>query len=211
MNARPLERLQGRPAYAGGIAADAPFCQHYGGAGRGPLVSLGMVGDGGERREIVGGCDGGRRIALGAADRGSRAQVDGGRTMSATQSILTGAGFGAFVSMLASAFVTPPPIEVRSLTYDAGYIVQDRTVSTTGPWSAIWDAQILDVATGKPAPGCDGSGVWSYPPGDLVARVPLAEWVGSACTLGPGKYQPVATYRAGEFKTVARGAEFVIE
>lgn len=131
--------------------------------------------------------------------------------MSATQSILTGGGVAAVFSFIASSFVTPPPIEVHSLTYDRGVIVQERTINTNGPWLAIWDAQIMDVSTGKAVPGCAGSGVWQYPPGDLVARVPLAEWVGAPCKLGPGEYQPIAIFRAGEFKTVARGSEFVIE
>lgn len=106
----------------------------------------------------------------------------------------------------------PPPIVVNSLAYDAGIVVQDRTINRGGKFSAVWEAEVLSVKTGQPVPGCAGRGDWDYAPGNKVAEIPLAEWVGSAeCNLVPGEYQLFARYRAGEWGTTARSDVFTVE
>jgi len=103
----------------------------------------------------------------------------------------------------------PPPIIVHDLRYEDGYIVQDRTITSDGPFKAIWSSEILNKATGDIVQGCTGSGVWDYEAGHKAPRIPLAEWVGNAaCDLGPGVYIPIASYSAGEFHMIARGDEF---
>lgn len=105
----------------------------------------------------------------------------------------------------------PPPITVHDLRYYAGYIIQDRTVASEGPFKAIWTAEIQNKDTGKPVDHCIGSGVWDYEAGHKAPRIPVAEWVGNAsCRLVPGTYIPIATYSAGEFHVVARGDEFEV-
>lgn len=104
------------------------------------------------------------------------------------------------------------PIVVHSITYDSGYIVQDRTVNSDGPFKAFWTAEIMDASTGTAVPGCSGSGIWDYPSGRRATRIPIAEWVGNdACDLGPGSYIPIATYEAGEFREVVRGDAFGLQ
>jgi hypothetical protein len=132
--------------------------------------------------------------------------------MSATQVIATGSGMGAVAVFVLNAVFPPPPIEVHSLTYNSGFIVQERTINAPGPtFTAAWTAQVIDVTTGKPAPGCVGVGSWDYKVGPYTARLPLSEWVGSPCKLSPGQYQPWAQYKAGSFVVEKRGTEFVIE
>jgi hypothetical protein len=104
---------------------------------------------------------------------------------------------------------SPPPIVIHSLKYQDGAIIQDRTVSAQGKFTAIWSAQIVDVATGQPVPECYGTGVWGYAPGAQSPAIPIAEWVGNdACRLGPGAYQALASYEAGTFRTTARSDIF---
>ena len=105
----------------------------------------------------------------------------------------------------------PPPIIVHDLRYEEGYIVQDRTITSDGPFKAIWAAEILNKATGKVVENCTGSGSWDYEAGHKSPRIPLAEWVGNSdCALKRGVYIPIATYSAGEFHMVARGDEFEV-
>lgn len=104
-----------------------------------------------------------------------------------------------------------PPIVVHSLTYEEGFIVQDRTVHADGKFTAVWAAVILDKKTGLAVPDCQGTGSWDYQAGHKVIEIPLAEWVGNPqCDLGPGTYIPMARYSAGEFLEIKRGEEFTL-
>ena len=118
----------------------------------------------------------------------------------------------ALVEPLKRAVLPPePPIVVHSLEWRDGAIVQDRTVTSDGKFTAAWQAEIRDVSTGLPVPGCYGSGVWTYDPGRIAPEIPLAEWVGNPdCRLARECYQANATYEAGTFKTTARSPVFCL-
>jgi hypothetical protein len=135
--------------------------------------------------------------------------------MHMTQMLIGTAAIAGFLQVgvsLVIPAVKPPPIAVHSLTYHDGAIVQRRTVATDGPFLAAWRAEIRDATTGEVVPGCQGSGVWRYQSGTIEAKIPIAEWVGSAaCMLPPGRYQPVAQYEAGTFSTAIRGDVFRVE
>ena len=110
-------------------------------------------------------------------------------------------------------YVAPVPaaIVIHSLTVDNGVITQDRTVSTEGRFTAVWNARIVDENTGAAVPNCYGSGVWHYSPGRQAVDIPLREWVGNnLCTLQPGRYQAMAIYEAGTFKASARSKVFIV-
>jgi hypothetical protein len=112
---------------------------------------------------------------------------------------------------VSSVMPAPPPIVVNRLAYDAGIVTQDRSVNRTAKFSAVWEAEVISAKTGQAVPGCMGRGDWDYAPGNKVARMPLAEWVGSAsCKLEPGQYQLFARYRAGEWGTTARSDVFEV-
>jgi hypothetical protein len=105
----------------------------------------------------------------------------------------------------------PPPIVIHSLEYQDGTIIQERTVSAQGKFTAIWSAQIVDLATGQPVQDCYGTGVWGYAPGEQSPAIPIAEWVGNAaCVLPAGSYQALASYEAGTFRTTARSDIFEV-
>lgn len=130
----------------------------------------------------------------------------------ATQTVM-GAGVLALAMQAAWAILgpTPSPIIIHELRYDRGYIVQDRTITSDGPFKAVWEAQIISRATGEVVKDCHGSGVWDYESGRIAPRIPLAEWVGNPlCDPSAGVYIPIATYSAGEFRIVARGEEFEV-
>jgi hypothetical protein len=141
----------------------------------------------------------------------------GGRLMHISQMAIGGA---AVIGFLQLAIINPiktrlaplpPPIIVHSLEYADGMITQDRTVSTDGPFVAAWSAQIINAQTGRAVIGCEGSGVWPYPPGRIAPSMSVAEWVGSdACVLGVGKYQPIVTFQAGSWENVTRGEVFEV-
>lgn len=135
----------------------------------------------------------------------------GGKAMSATHTVL---GSGILLATLQAVWMAigpaPPPITVHSLTYDAGYIIQDRTVSWSA-WVAEWKAEIVEDRTGAAVPNCAGGGFWTYPGGRVVPRISLTEWVGNdACVLPTGRYFPRATYWDGEFRAVVRGDVFEV-
>jgi len=72
---------------------------------------------------------------------------------------------------------------IHSLTYDAGYVLQDRTVMAESDFYANWAASVVDLETGAIVYPCEGSGAFGYQPGRKVAKLTLAEWVGNdACT-----------------------------
>jgi hypothetical protein len=84
-------------------------------------------------------------------------------------------GSGIILAAMQSAWVmlqpAPPPIMVHALTYDAGYIVQDRTVSAETKFTAIWAAEIVDAKTGATVAGCEGGGSWDYAPGRKAIKM----------------------------------------
>lgn len=116
------------------------------------------------------------------------------------------------VSVVLSPLMPQAPIVIHDLQYANGVVIQDRTVTTEGPWTGIWEADIIDTSTGQVVVNCHGEGVWDYPPGRRTPEIPLKEWVGNPeCNLPPGEYQLVAIYRAGTFKTIFRGDIFKVE
>ena len=124
-----------------------------------------------------------------------------------------GTTFLAGVLHLAVSAVVPrpPPIVIDRLEYSAGFVEQTRTVTTPGKFTAVWEARVVNTATGMPFPGCEGRGDWDYSPGSKVARLSLQEWVGSeTCTLTPGQYQLFARYRSGNWATDARSDVFEV-
>lgn len=131
--------------------------------------------------------------------------------MSVTHTILSGGALAAGLQAVWLAIGPPaPPIVVHSLTYDAGYIIQDRTVQKPA-WVAEWQAEIVSDVTGDVVAGCHGEGFWTYPGGRISPRISLTEWVGSeACTLAPGRYFPRASFSDGGFEAVVRGDVFEV-
>lgn len=107
------------------------------------------------------------------------------------------------------------PIEVHSLQYSSGTMVQSRTVHAEGEFfPAEWRAEIHDADTGRPVEGCTGSGFWNYQTGHLDAEMTLMRWTGSdTCTpeylrsLG-GQFYPVASWHYGNDETAKRGRTF---
>lgn len=128
------------------------------------------------------------------------------------QPISVGGGLAVALSMAVSPFIPQKPIVIHSLTYEDGVVIQDRTITTEGPWSGIWSADIIDVNTGMVVGNCSGAGFWDYAPGRKTPKIPLKEWVGNPlCDLPPGEYQLVAIYKAGEFQTLFRSDVFKVE
>lgn len=137
--------------------------------------------------------------------------------MHVTQTIIGGiAVVGAFqlfaINPLLNRINPPQPIVVHSLEWRDGIVVQERTVTTDGPFVAVWSSEIRNANTGEIVPHCYGTGVWPYEPGHRSPQIPLAEWVGNpACQLDPGRYQAIATYEAGRFRETARSPVFTVE
>ena len=80
---------------------------------------------------------------------------------------------------------SPPPIEVHSLVYEGGLMLQDRTVRTENDlFPASWRAAIYNAETDKPIEECVGSGFWNYTAGRNTFPIPVDEWVGrDECTV----------------------------
>ena len=115
----------------------------------------------------------------------------------------------------ASMVLAPAPIEVHSLTYRDGIVIQDRTVTTdTDYFFAFWTAKIVQAESRIAVRHCQGDGSWPYSAGRIAAEIPLDEWVGSSsCTpdsLPPGTYIPVASWSWGGDSTSHEGEPFVI-
>lgn len=119
---------------------------------------------------------------------------------------------------LTSVLPDPQPIVVHSLTYDAGMIIQDRTVTAEDQFfPAQWRAYIFDASTDKPIEECSGSGFWPYEAGRQSIPMSLQRWTGNtACTVDflrsyGGEFYPVASWHWGNDFEKATGATFVVE
>ena len=119
--------------------------------------------------------------------------------MSATQTILGGVMLFTVATALIRSFAPEPlPMQVNSITYESGYVIQDRTNVTADPFYASWAAQVIDESTGEKVSNCYGEGSFAYAPGNKVVRLSLAEWVGSPdCVLAPGRYHLAAAWYWG--------------
>jgi hypothetical protein len=130
--------------------------------------------------------------------------------MSMTQTLIGGGVIAALAQVIwVSLAPAPPPIVVHDLRYDAGFIVQDRTVE--GPAVvAQWRADILNL-DGSAVKNCHGEGFWRYAGGRAQPRFTVQEWVGNPlCDLPPGRYIPRAIYSNGSFELVKRGEIFEV-
>lgn len=127
-----------------------------------------------------------------------------------TQGIVATVAAGAFAASygITSMFIAPPPIEVHSLNYQDGDIIQDRTVRAEGEkFPANWHAAIYSAETREPISECVGEGFWNYSTGRRQYPIPVHEWVGrEECTvefvhsLGVDVY-PVASWHWGDEST----------
>ena len=130
--------------------------------------------------------------------------------MSVTQAVV-GGGFLAAMAQVLWIAVGPAlaPIQVHSLRYEAGDIIQERTVAMPAV-VAEWRAEIVSKS-GAVVPYCQGQGFWRYSGGTSSPRFSVQEWVGNPlCDLDPGFYYPRATYGNGSFEVVARGDVFEV-
>jgi hypothetical protein len=130
--------------------------------------------------------------------------------MSVTQAVVGGGFLAAVAQVLWIAVGTSPaPIQVHSLRYEAGDIIQERTVAMPAV-VAEWRAEIVSKS-GTVVPYCQGQGFWRYSGGTSSPRFSVQEWVGNPlCDLEPGFYYPRATYGNGSFEVVARGDVFEV-
>ena len=90
-------------------------------------------------------------------------------------------GLSAAFKALGWAVAVTPGIEIHSLSFSADpapIIIQDRTVSTTAPLVARWEAEIVAVDGGQRRGMCSGSGSWDYSAGHRIAPIPVDDWVG---------------------------------
>lgn len=174
------------------------------------LVSVGVAGNRYPGSEGMGGFRGSHgSIVRGESDRIS-ARADGSGAMSTTQALAAGGAVAFGFATVLNAVFPAPPIEIHSLKYEDGYIIQDRTVNNGGErLPALYEAAIIRKSTGLPV--CEGSGAWRYSDGHAVVRIPVSEWVGGvACKLSPGEYQPMATYETRGFSVTVRGDSFTV-
>lgn len=116
---------------------------------------------------------------------------------------------GGVASVIAPPAKPPAPIVVNSLEWHDGIVRQDRTVTTSGAYTAVWRAEVRSAKTGAAVKGCSGSDWWPYPAGRLAPSMPLSEWVGGAdCHLPEGDYYLWLKLAAGEWSTTARSDVF---
>jgi hypothetical protein len=141
---------------------------------------------------------------------GSVASDRGGNAMSMTHTVVGGGVLAALAQVLwLSVGPSPAPIQVHSLRYEAGDIIQERTVAMPAV-VAEWRAEIV-AKSGAVVPNCQGGGFWRYSGGTSSPRFSVQEWVGNPlCDLTPGFYYPRATYSNGSFEVVARGDVFEV-
>ena len=155
--------------------------------------------DSGRPGKLAGHGNGGRNNRV--VHSGRYSGGTGGNFWNWTMSVITQTVFGVCI-LAAIGTVTvksvlspfaPRPLTVHSLTYEAGIVLQDRTIVTDGTSFAMtYTASVVDADTGRTVPWCHGSDSWNYSPGHKVAEIPLAEWVNNpACT---PESLPVGTY-----------------
>lgn len=102
------------------------------------------------------------------------------------------------------------------LTYH-GCIAQERHVAPPDraeTFSALWQAQVISVATDTPVQWCTGRGGDDYQAGHAVIVMPLQVWTGQhACRAGslpPGEYYTRGTWRWGTHSETHVGTVFRI-
>lgn len=205
-----MERLQPRTVQRSGKSENTLFARRVVQQDRIALVSVGVACNCDQGSESMGGICGGNGGTVWGKDVRSAATDIGGYAMSTTQALAAGSALAVGASALLNSIFPLPPIEIHSLTYDAGYIIQERTVNNSGDrLPALYEAAIINKRTGLPV--CEGSGAWRYSDGHAVIRIPVSEWVGgSACDLSPGEYQPMATYETRGFSVTVRGDSFEV-
>jgi hypothetical protein len=136
--------------------------------------------------------------------------------MSVINTAVGGVGAVAIgTAVLQAVLPGPAPIVVHQLSYEAGIVTQDRTVTTNAPvFFAKWRAQVVNVATGDPLRRCTGGGTWNYKSGRAAYSMPLSQWVGSdacpASSLPEGAYRLIATWSWGDEQTHAQSPVFAI-
>ena len=133
--------------------------------------------------------------------------------MSATQTVIGGGILVAVASTLIQ-LVAPDhaPIVLNSISYESGYVMQDRTVTTSEPFWASWAAQVINADTGEKVDGCFGEGSFAYAAGNKVVRLSLQEWVGSDdCSLSIGSYYLAAAWYWGDSQLGAKSDVFEVK
>lgn len=121
------------------------------------------------------------RVGKQPRNHGRDSDVSGGKVMSVTQTMF-GGGILVVVgsAILQSILPGPSPIVVHSLSYENGFVTQDRTVSADdGVFFAQWRAEVVDVADDYPVANCSGSGSWNYPSGRSAPEMSLPVWTGN--------------------------------
>lgn len=124
------------------------------------------------------------------------------------QSISVGGGAALILSAFAATFMPDTPIKVHSLSYDGGYVVQDSTITSSNDFVYLQHrAEVIDVDTGMPVPGCSGVGSGNYQVGRSTTRAPLNDWTSAPwCgpdALSPGEYHLRVVYSWGSDRQVA--------
>lgn len=131
-----------------------------------------------------------------------------------TQTIIGGGALVLALNFAVGAILPQPaPIEVHSLAYADGGVIQARTINTEqDAYPLAWTATVERADTGDSIRLCEGSGANGYPPGYREVVFPsLAEWTGRiACNvsaLEPGFYRLRATWAWGEGYSVSAKSE----
>ena len=137
----------------------------------------------------------------------------GVKAMSMTQTVIGGGVlFAVGSAILQVVLPAPAPITVHSLAFEYGFVIQDRTVTTSEPFWASWAAQVINADTGQKVDGCFGEGAFAYEPGNKVARLSLQEWVGSDdCSLSSGSYYLAAAWYWGDSQLGAKSDVFEVK
>ena len=129
------------------------------------------------------------------------------------------AGFAVAVAVghiaVQAVLPAPAPIIIHGITYDAGMVLQDRTVQTDeAAFFAGWAATVVNAATGESLRWCEGSGAFPYKPGRMVIEFTLPEWTGRAeCTpesLPPGEYYLRGVWSWGDRQASRESASFEV-
>lgn len=126
--------------------------------------------------------------------------------MSVTQTVF-GSGILVVVgsAILQSVLPGPSPIVVHELSYDSGFVTQDRTVSVEdGVFFAQWRAEVVEATSGSLVADCAGEGSWNYTSGRSAPEMTLQRWTGNeACDESklPDEFYLRATWVWGDDQT----------